>query len=69
MSLEFLIFPVTDRETASVLINTGRNKRKKTAHLVAGSHAQIHLCPGSILLAKICQEIVFAILAKKIKGN
>ena len=67
MSLEFLNFPVTDRETASVLINTGRNKRKQTSHLVAGS--QIHLCPGSILLEKICWEIVFAILAKKIKGN
>ena len=67
MSLEFLIFPVTDRETASVFINTGRNKRKQTAHLVAGS--QIHLCPGSILLAKICWEIVFAILAKKIKNK
>ena len=42
MSLEFLIFPVTDRETANVFINTDRNKRKQTAHLVAGS--QIHLC-------------------------
>ena len=28
-----------------------------------------HLCPGSILLAKICKQIVFAILAKKIKEN
>ena len=25
-----------------------------------------HLCPGSILLAKICQQIAFAIVAKEI---
>ena len=50
-------------KTISILRNEFRLS-KTNVHLEKGMPK--HLCPGSILLAKICQQIIFAIVATEI---